>query len=208
MTRGEIKQANWILRLYHCWCSWCIRCWFLDFGNYFWCEFKSFGPSREIDKNEKILIKLKNKYIGSFPFFFNSKKFFFFAVVAIQNDCWLFHKKGYQKNTDLLLVGLKELISLVNLIAHTSDTISMVQQGPDCKFRKASTNQNYICAQIIDFHWLNHKRNEFFVHHIICGIAIYVTMKERAIELYVRMSRWRFNPTYATANRKSKNYEP
>lgn len=35
-----------------------------------------------------------------------------------------------------------------------SDTISMSQQGPDCKFR-----------------------NEFFIHHVVCGIAIYTTMK-------------------------------
>ena len=50
-TRGEIKQANWILRLYHCWCPWCLCCWFLDFGNSFWSEFKSLGASREIDEN-------------------------------------------------------------------------------------------------------------------------------------------------------------
>jgi hypothetical protein len=43
-----------------------------------------------------------------------------------------------------------------------SDTISMVQQGPDCKFR-----------------------NEFFVHHIICGIAIYVTMKTSLCYYYI-----------------------
>ena len=45
-----------------------------------------------------------------------------------------------------------------NMITHSSDTISMIQQGPECKLR-----------------------NEFLVHHIICGIAIYVTMKEMGI---------------------------
>ena len=44
------------------------------------------------------------------------------------------------------------------MITHSSDTISMIQQGPECKLR-----------------------NEFLVHHIICGIAIYVTMKEMGI---------------------------
>ena len=48
---------------------------------------------------------------------------------------------------------------------------------------KESFNQSdvvYLKAflYILDFPWLNRNRNEFFVHHIICGIAIYVTMKE------------------------------
>ena len=74
-------------------------------------------------------------------YFLISYKFFFFTFMAIQNDCRIFYKKGYQKNAGLWLVYSKVMISSVNLITYTSDTISMVQQGPDCKFRKGSTIQ-------------------------------------------------------------------
>ena len=73
-------------------------------------------------------------------YFFISYKFFFFTFMAIQNDCRIFYKKGYQKNANLWLVCWKVTISSANLITYTSDTISMVQQGPDCKFRKGSTS--------------------------------------------------------------------